>query len=88
MEKATEWHNEWTAEHQLRAMSEGWDIVDSQGSCDGDIQIQAIDDLGILKYDTEAWKIVSSGTMPHHKKAKEILVKYNPQEHKRITTLY
>lgn len=74
----------WTKLDSELATKEGWNLYDSRGSVDGDIQVQRNDEQGLLKSDIEAWKLVKEGKEEHHKKAKRILKDQNPNEHKRI----
>lgn len=81
----------WLASHALAALREGWNVYDSNGSANGDWQVQCLDDpalaskeLGfsvpILKYDDKAWRLVYEGTEPHHVAARTFLQAHNPKE--------
>lgn len=75
---------EFVSYYEPYAHAEGWDIFHCEGSLDGECQIQAVDDLGILKDDTEAWEIVANGDMPHHRCARIVIEFLNPKEYKKI----
>lgn len=75
---------EWTKEDSEMARKEGWDLYFSEGSMDGDWQVQKNDDQKILPDDATAWKIVKSQKHPHHIKALELLKDHNPDEYNRI----
>ena len=74
----------WTKDDSKLATLEGWDLYESTGSLDGNIQVQRNDDQAILTDDIQAWTIVNKGTRPHHLKAKSILKKENAKEYNRI----
>jgi hypothetical protein len=75
---------EWSKIDSELAQKEGWDLYHTNGSLDGDRQIQANDDAGILEDDNQAWGIVNKGTESHHFKAKEILKRDNINEYYRV----
>lgn len=74
----------WTIEDSESATLEGWNLYHSEGSIDGDRQVQRNDDQGLLEDDEQAWAIVNKGDKPHHIKAKDILRKENISEYNRI----
>ena len=74
----------WTRKDSELATKEGWDLYDSQGSVDGDLQIQRNDEQGLLNEDLDAWRIVKPQKLQHHKKAMEILKVRNIDEYNRI----
>jgi hypothetical protein len=75
---------EWTKIDSELATNEGWDLYHSEGSADGNRQVQRNDEQGLLNEDLDAWKIVKSNRQPHHSKALEILKIENINEYKRI----
>ena len=74
----------WTKKDSELSTKEGWDLYDSQGSVDGDLQIQRNDEQGLLNEDLDAWIIVKPQKLQHHKKAMEILKVRNIDEYNRI----
>ena len=76
--------NNWSKQDSIEATKEGWDLYDSTGSVDGDLQIQRNDEQNLLSEDSDAWKIVKGGSESHHIKAMELLKVNNPKEYKRI----
>jgi hypothetical protein len=64
-------------------LKEGWDLFDSTGSVDGNLQLQKVDDDRVFEDDKEALKHVinkaGEGSQPH-KEALRRLVEYNPKE--------
>lgn len=75
---------EWSKKDSELATKEGWDLYDSQGSKDGDLQVQRNDEQGLLNEDLDAWRIVKTQKLQHHKKAMEILKFKNINEYSRI----
>ena len=75
---------EWTKENSKSAIIEGWDLYHTEGSVDGDRQVQRNDEQHLLEDDHQAWVIVNKGVEPHHLKAKQILKRENLKEYKRI----
>jgi hypothetical protein len=72
----------WTAAHSDAAEREHWCVSDCAGSMWGEVQIQKLDDhkLNTLADDLEAWKIVITGTKPHHVAAAAMMREYHPTE--------
>jgi hypothetical protein len=64
-------------------LKEGWDIFDSTGSVDGNLQLQKVDEDRVFEDDKEALKHVinkaDQGSEPH-KEALRRLVEHNPKE--------
>jgi len=75
---------EWTKETSQLATKEGWNLYSSEGSADGNIQVQRNDVQNLLTDDLDAWRIVKTNKLPHHKKALEILKQENIGEYNRI----
>ena len=86
---------EWPSEHSDKAVREGWDIWDSEGSENGVWQVQRIDDpeafddaAGFkppkLASDGEAFRIVANGALPHHAAALAFLKAHNPMEYQAV----
>ena len=87
---------EWPSEHSDKAVREGWDIWDSEGSENGRWQVQRIDDPEAfaeatggftppkLASDDEAFFIVANGTEPHHSAARDFLRDHNPKEYQAV----
>ena len=86
---------EWPSEHSDKAVREGWDIWDSEGSENGRWQVQRIDDPEtfaratgftplILASDADAFRIVANGILPHHLAAREFLMAHNPMEYQAV----
>jgi hypothetical protein len=66
---------------------EGWDIFFSEGSHDGDYQIQCIDDMGVFKNDLEAIAFVYDKAIQgskRHRKALASIAMLNPRELRNI----
>lgn len=70
-------------------------MCQADGSSDGAVQIQCIDDQSMhdvnfaipkLQSEHDAFRIVKNGKMPHHMTARAILYRLNPQEYLRVTT--
>jgi hypothetical protein len=78
----------WTDKHHRAATREGWTLWDARGSQAGAVQVQAYDDpdegVPVLKGDDEAFLIVMRGTGKHHRMAREIVKKYNPEDFARM----
>ena len=77
-------NTEWTKKDSELATKEGWDLYDSQGSVDGDLQVQRNDEQGLLNEDLDAWRIVKTQKLQHHKKAMAMLKARNIYEYNRI----
>jgi hypothetical protein len=83
---------EWPSVHSDKAVREGWDIWDSEGSDNGHWQVQRIDDPSAfveatgfappkLVSDDDAFRIVANSNQPHHIAAREFLKTHNPKEY-------
>lgn len=62
---------------------EGWDLFFSEGSDNGDYQIQRIDEMNIFENDIQAIKFVYKRALEgskRHKKALAVVMFLNPQE--------
>lgn len=71
-----------TFDDSVVACTEGWDLFDADGSNDGPLQIQRLDDMAILADDGEAWVLVvdrSSEDGPHRRALLD-LMDDNPDE--------
>ena len=75
---------EWTKEDSELSTKEGWDLYNSEGSVDGDLQVQRNDEQGLLSEDLDAWRIVKTQKLQHHKKAMALLKMRNIDEYNRI----
>lgn len=80
-------HRSWTRADTIAAYSEGWDVWDSAGSEGGPFQVQKFDmgdenGDGVPEWadDSDAWLVVGSGRMPHHRHAMNFLAVANPDE--------
>lgn len=75
---------EWTASMQKSALAEGWDVIDCDGSANGQWQVCRNENPEaaqmILADDTVAWKLVMEGVKPHHEAAREFIRQKNPLE--------
>jgi len=74
----------WTKKDSDLAELEGWNLFQCEGSRDGILQLQAIDEMENILDDIEAWKLVANGNKPHHLNAIGELKKHNPQEYHRV----
>ena len=70
----------WTAADSEAAMTEGWELFDTDGSEGGPWQIQRLDEAGLLSTDTDAWSLVMHGKAPHHQAARRFIQANNPKE--------
>jgi hypothetical protein len=74
----------WSNSDSLIASTSGWDIFNCIGSEGGVFQVQRVDDMGILKDDIEAHKIVANGTHRIHIYARKFLKEMNPKEYFKV----
>lgn len=77
----------WTHGDDAAAYAEGWGMWECSGSQDGPFQVQKFDmgdenGDGVPEWgdDADAWLIVGSGRMPHHRHAMDFLALANPHE--------
>lgn len=77
----------WSHAHSTAAQMEGWDIFDTFGSDMGPWQLLHLDDTSDiqggtkLEDDAEAWRLVLTGSSPHHASAREFIRVHNPIEY-------
>jgi hypothetical protein len=74
----------WTKKDSQLATKEGWNLYYSKGSLGGDRQVQRNDEQDLLSEDSDAWVIIKTQELPHHKKALEILKEDNIKEYNRV----
>lgn len=70
----------WTADHNAAAEREGWALFDA----DGELQVQRLDEEGILASDDEAFDLVMKGREPHHFAIRGHIYDKSPAEWARI----
>lgn len=86
----------WTAELDSAATAEGWTVWDVRGSDFGPIQVQKYDSpedllplvVPRLNSDNDAFLLVMRGTGDHHRVAREIIAKYNPEDFARMAYVF
>lgn len=77
----------WSAAHARAALTEGWNIFESEGSAYGPWQIQRLDwaeetpGAKQLEDDESAWNIVLTGTAAHHAAALAFIRAHNPMDY-------